>query len=65
MTTLLEDAINKLQKLPDADQNHFANRVLSEVQWQESFQQSKDKLDSLENCLLEEIQNGKFKKIDC
>ncbi len=63
MTRLLEKAINRLKQLPDAEQNRFANIVLDEITWQQLFEQTQDKLDTLGAEVLKEIKQGKFKKI--
>lgn len=63
MTKLLETAINKLKNLSELDQNRYANMVLGEVLWQEKFELTKDSLDKLGDSILDEIKNGKFKKI--
>jgi hypothetical protein len=65
MTKLLEKAIQKLKELPEKEQDHFAAVVLNDLNWQETFDDSADKLDQLGKGVLKEIKAGKFKKIDC
>jgi hypothetical protein len=65
MTKQLEKAIEKLRKLPDDEQNRFAEIVLDEISWQGVFEHSQDHLDKVGDSVLKEIQSGGFKKIDC
>lgn len=61
--TRIEQAIEKLKHLPKKDQNHFATMVLDEAIWQETFERTANKLDKLGTLVLEEIKNGKFKRM--
>ncbi|MCG3167789.1 MAG: hypothetical protein POELPBGB_03584 [Bacteroidia bacterium] len=61
--TRIEKAIEKLKHLPKKDQNRFAEMVLDEVIWQETFRKTANKLDELGKSILEEIQKGKFKRM--
>ena len=62
--TRLEQAIKKLKFLPKKDQNRFAEMVLDEVVWQQTFERTKNKLDKLGKSVLEEIHQGKFKSMN-
>jgi hypothetical protein len=64
MTKLLEKAIDKLKELPEKEQNRFASLVLDDITWQETFENSHDKIDKLGKNILKEIKAGKFKKMD-
>ena len=65
MTRLLQKAIKKLKELPKAEQDRFAGMVLDEISWQQLFDQTQDKLDTLASEVLKDVKKGKFKKIDC
>jgi len=65
MTKQLEEAIEKLSKLPEVEQNRFAEIVLNEIVWQDVFKQSREHLDNLGDKVLKEIHSGGFKKFDC
>lgn len=59
----IEEAIDKLRRLPKRDQNRFASMVLDEEVWNESFGRSTGKLDKLGETVLADIQAGKFKRM--
>jgi hypothetical protein len=65
MTKLLEKAIQKLKELPKKEQYRLATIVLDDIVWQETFDNSTNKLDELSKEVLSEIKSGKFKKINC
>ena len=62
MTSLLEEALQKVMKLPDQEQDALASILLeqmeSEQKWQESFARSTDALDKLAEKALEEDRRG-------
>jgi hypothetical protein len=62
--TRLEKAITKLRLLPKKEQNRFAALVLDEALWEEAFERTKDKLDTLGKSVLKEIRQGKFKSMN-
>jgi hypothetical protein len=59
----IEEAIDKLRRLPKRDQNRFASMVLDEEVWNEAFGRSAGKLDKLGETVLADIQAGKFKRM--
>jgi|GEM_PF-3960040 len=61
--TRLQQAIEKLKKFPKKEQERFATMVLDEAIWQQTFEQSEDKLDALGKLVFEEIRQGEFTKI--
>ncbi|MEO8149422.1 MAG: hypothetical protein ABI723_17385 [Bacteroidia bacterium] len=62
--TRIELAFEKLKRLPKKDQNRFADMVLDETMWQETFERSRSKLDKLGKTVLDEIMKGKFKPMN-
>ncbi len=67
MTTLLQEAINALAKLPPDDQNAIAALILEELAdekcWQDSFANSQDALAELAHQAQQEIQAGRVKDV--
>ena len=64
MVKELENAMKKAGQLPESEQQAIANLILSEIEWENSFAKSKDKLSSLANEALEEYKKGKSKPLD-
>jgi hypothetical protein len=67
MTELLSKAFQKASKLSEDTQNLLAKKLLDEIddelKWDDSFQKSKDKLQTLANKAITESNNNKTKKI--
>jgi hypothetical protein len=63
MTKLLQQAIERLVALPEAEQDAVAARILAELEddarWEESFAKSQDLLESMAEQALEEHRQGK------
>lgn len=62
MTQLLEQAINQIRQLPQADQDTIAALILDELadeqRWAAAFAQSQDKLAAIAEKVREEIRAG-------
>jgi hypothetical protein len=62
MTSLLEKALRKAARLPEAEQDRIARVVLDEIEdearWQASFAKSQDQLAALASAAREEIARG-------
>ncbi|HZZ27599.1 MAG TPA: hypothetical protein VFE46_06285 [Pirellulales bacterium] len=67
MTTLLQEAIDAMAKLPPDDQNAIAALILQELadeqRWQESFSRSIDVLAKLAEEAKQEIRSGKVRNV--
>ncbi len=67
MTPLLEQAIARLNKLPDSDQDAIAALILDELadeqRWQETFARSQDQLALLAERARREIREGRVRDI--
>ena len=61
MTKLLEKAFEALNKLPENEQDNFAQLIIDDLKWDNSFSTSQDMLLSMANEALEEYKNGKTK----
>jgi len=61
MTKLLEKAFEALNKLPENEQDNFAQLIIDDLKWDNSFTTSQDMLLSMANEALEEYKNGKTK----
>ncbi len=63
MTQLLEQALNEVRKLPEAEQDAIASLILDELaderRWQESFVRSQDQLARLAAKVREDIRAGR------
>jgi hypothetical protein len=59
----LEQAIEKLRRLPKLDQDRFASMVLDEEVWNEAFGKSTQSIDRLGESVLADIMAGKFKRM--
>ena len=68
MTTLLEQAVNKVKTLSDNEQNAIAALILEEIdddfRWDKSFSSSQDRLAMLAEEATEEINAGKSEVLD-
>ena len=64
MTKLLEKAFEALNKLPENEQDNFAQLIIDDLKWEKSFTNSKDILLSMANEALEEYKTGKTKPFD-
>ena len=60
MTKLLEKAFEALNKLPENEQDNFAQLIIDDLKWDNSFTTSQDMLLSMANEALEEYKNGKI-----
>ena len=60
MTKLLEKAFEALNKLPKNEQDNFAQLIIDDLKWDNSFSTSQDMLLSMANEALEEYKNGKI-----
>jgi hypothetical protein len=67
MTPLLERAIEKIQDLPDAEQDAIAALILDELadeqRWEESFARSQEQLGDLAAKVRADIRAGRVKDI--
>ena len=63
MTKLLNNAFEKISKLPEIEQNIFArfiiNEIESEKKWEKKFSNSEDLLSNLANTALNDFKNNK------
>lgn len=59
----IEQAIEKLRRLPKRDQDRFASMVLDEEVWNETFGRSEQDIDRLGESVLADIIAGKFKRM--
>jgi hypothetical protein len=64
MTKLLEEAFSELNKLPENEQNNFAQLIIEELNWENSFASSQDTLLSMANEAITEYKAGKTKPFD-
>ncbi len=64
MTKLLEEAFSELNKLPENEQNNFAQLIIEELNWENSFASSQDTLLSMANEAITEYKAGKIKPFD-
>jgi hypothetical protein len=64
MTKLLEEAFSELNKLPESEQNNFAQLIIEELNWENSFASSQDTLLSMANEAITEYKAGKTKPFD-
>lgn len=68
MTELLEKAFAEATKLPEAEQNELARRILAEMEserrWDELFENSQDLLGKLAEEALAEHRAGKTQVLD-
>jgi hypothetical protein len=67
MTPLLERAIEKVQGLPDTEQDAIASLILDELadeqRWEESFARSQEQLGKLAAKVRTDIRTGRVKDI--
>ena len=63
MSSLLEQAVEKARKLPDAEQDAIASLILQEIeddrQWEEAFAHSPGKLAALATRAAEQVREGR------
>jgi hypothetical protein len=68
MATLTEQAIDKLRRLPPAEQEHIAQLVLDEIEseqrWDELFTRKGKKLEALADQAMEEYHAGLTEELD-
>ena len=68
MTQQLENAIKKLAKLPEKEQNVMARWIMEEInsdkKWDELFADSEDGLKTLAKEALDDFDKGKTKTLD-
>jgi hypothetical protein len=68
MTSLLEQALRKVARLPDAEQDRIARIVLEEIEdealWQVSFTKSQDEPAAMAAAAREEIARGEVRDGD-
>lgn len=68
MTQLLERALDRVHRLPDAEQDAIATVILDELEdearWQQAFVQSQDQLAILAQEALAEFRSGKTRELD-
>jgi hypothetical protein len=68
MTELLAKAFTEAMKLPEAEQNELARRILAELEserrWDELFESSQDLLGKLAEAALAEHRAGKTQILD-
>jgi hypothetical protein len=59
MTNQVKKAIQKIEELPQKEQEEFAKLILEELSWDRTFETSQEKLSSLAKEANEEYQSGK------
>jgi hypothetical protein len=63
MSQLLDQAVERVRKLSDADQEAIAAIILAEIEddrrWEDSFSRSPDKLKALADRAAEQVREGK------
>ena len=68
MTESLKNAFAEVSKLPDEQQNAFAEWIIQELEseqrWTQSFEQSQDILEALADEALKEFHEGKTHELD-
>jgi hypothetical protein len=64
MTKLLEKAFEALNKLPENEQDNFAQLIIEDLKWDNSFATSSDTLLSMANEAIEEYKSGKTKPFE-
>ncbi len=68
MSKLLERAMKKAGRLPDAEQDAIATIILEELEdearWEQAFSKSQDALAKLAAEAMEEDRNGETKELD-
>ncbi len=68
MTQQLENAIKKLAKLPEKEQNVMARWIMEEInsdnKWDKLFADSEDELKALAKEALDDFDKGKTKTLD-
>jgi hypothetical protein len=68
MTNLLEKALRKAARLPEAEQDRIAQVILDEIEdearWQATFAKSQDQLAALSRAAQEEIARGDVRDED-
>lgn len=68
MTRLLEKAFEKASKLPEAEQDDFAEFILDELnserRWEQAFKDSQDELEQLADEALDEDEAGNSQELD-
>jgi hypothetical protein len=66
MSQLLEQAVEKLRKLPDVEQEAIAAIILAEIEderrWEELFSRSPDKLKALAERAMEQVRAGQCRE---
>ncbi len=67
MTQLMEIAIERLKRIPEAEQDEVASRIIDELEddelWDEKFSRSQSVLDRLANKAKADIQAGRVRSI--
>ena len=68
MTILLEKALQKVELLPESDQDAIASQILDSISdekaWQQSFAHSPEKLERLAQEALAEAERGETRSLD-
>jgi hypothetical protein len=64
MTKLLEKAFEELNKLTENEQDNFAQLIIEDLKWENSFATSSDALLSMANEAIEEYKSGKTKPFE-
>ena len=68
MTTLLDQAMERVKQLAESDQNAIASLILEEIEdearWERAFARSQDALAKLAEEAMEEYREGKTEKLD-
>jgi hypothetical protein len=59
MTKLLEEAIKKVEEMPEVEQDNIAALILDEMAWDITLENSKDKLSILAKKALKDHAEGK------
>ena len=68
MSDLLDRAVQKARRLPEAEQNVIASIILEELEdeahWEQAFSKSQDALAKLAEEAMEEDREGETKELD-
>lgn len=64
MISELRKAIEKAEKLTEAEQKRIADLIFDEINWDQTLQQSQRELSSLAGEALEEYKKGKTKPLN-
>jgi aspartate/glutamate racemase len=64
MVNELKQAVDKVEKLSERDQQAIARLILDEIEWSQTFQESQNALLTLAEKAISEFKAGKTKPLD-